>query len=95
MTIDRRNFLRNVMELAWNFARADRSRTFANCLRGAWRMATNIRAAAQELLFRADRNGRLWLAPVGYSPVARALSARPHRRVDAQRAGYLTAQIGQ
>jgi hypothetical protein len=91
MTTDRRNFLRSIMQTAWDFARAEPGRAFADCLRGAWKMIRGLREAGKRLMRAKGRARVLQLSPMLYrSPTAN----RAGSRYAAFKAAYTTAQVG-
>jgi hypothetical protein len=59
MTTARRAELRQIMQIAWSFLRADAGRAFADCLRGAWAWVRKMAKAGPTLAkrLRRSRNG--------------------------------------
>lgn len=88
---------RNVMQMAWSFFREARangeSRSFADCLRGAWAFSKRLAQTAGQFMARARRaGGRVRLSPsLIRSPLGRSLGHGTQRDFQA---AYLTARIG-
>jgi hypothetical protein len=91
MTDQHRDYLRRVMKMAWDFARAEPGRAFGDCLRGAWKMMKGLAEAGRHLM-RAARGARcVQLSPLLYrSPTAN----RSPSRWLAYKAARVTAQVG-
>ncbi len=92
MMADRRAFLRRIMITAWDFARAEPGRAFAECLRGAWKVIRSLHKSGRALM-RAKGSARvLQLSPILYrSPTVNRFGS--DRRA-AFGAAYTTAQLG-
>lgn len=84
---------RNVMLTAWSFRRAEPSRPFADCLRGAWRFTKEMAAEVGRFLARAKKGGgqvRLSRSLVR-SPIGRRYG---HGSLRDFTAAYTTALVG-
>ena len=91
MTTDRRNFLRSIMRVAWDFRRADPGRVFADCLRGAWSMMRGFQEAGAKLMRKARGARCVQLTPLLYrSPTVN----RSPSRWAAYKAARTTARVG-
>ena len=83
------------MLTAWGFSRAEPTRSFGDCLRGAWCWTKRMAATAKAFMAKARRNGGhvSYGSPV-ISPMQRATSGHRHaRRADWHAAGF-TARLG-
>lgn len=95
MTTCRRAFLRDLMAFAWSSFRADPSRSFANCLAGAWHWFKNAaaRAASHAAFMRRHNGGAVALRSMLQSPIRRSLRG-PHGETRARELGYVTSVMG-
>ena len=84
------------MLTAWGFRRAEPTRHFADCLRGAWRMIKRLDNAADKLIARAQKaGGVVRLSPdLTRSPIRRSLSGTRYAGRKAYQAAYHTAWLG-
>jgi hypothetical protein len=84
---------RNVMLMAWSFKRSEPGRTFADCLRGAWRFSKRMAETAAAFMRRARAAGGQvrFTRSLIRSPLARKLG--PGSRAD-YAASYTTAVVG-
>ena len=57
MTDRHRAALRSVMLMAWDFRRSEPARTFAECLRGAWKLSKKLAKSAARVRKAATQNG--------------------------------------
>ncbi len=86
---------RNVMLMAWDFRRAEPSRPFADCLRGAWALSKKLAISVAKLLARAAGVQTLQLSPsLIRSPIQRATRLNRYGQRDDFRAAYTTARLG-
>ena len=91
----RRQFLREVMSLAWRKYRWERSITFADALRHAWEWVKSetARVAAKARHDAAPVKRTIYLRSPGLSPIRRSLTGPYANRV-AWDAGRLTTALG-
>jgi hypothetical protein len=87
---------RNVMLMAWDTRRAIPGRSFAECLRDAWKYEHGLTQACANLLDRARRNGGyVSLSPsLVQSPIRRATTSHRYGGRADYRAAYTTARLG-
>ncbi len=85
---------RQIMGLAWELFR-EGGRSFAQALKGAWRITKGIATAARDFMARAVRNGgRVQFGSPISSPIDRQLGGRRYASVLSRRAAYTTARLG-
>lgn len=95
MTTAHRNRLRSIMTLAWSFRRAEPTRAFADCLRGAWAYCRRLAEAAGNLMARAKGARRLDFSPsLIRSPIQNATRGQRFGRWADHKAAYLTSRLG-
>ena len=95
MTTSQRNFLRSIMQTAWEFHRAEPGRAFADCLRGAWKIITGLHRSGAALMKAKGAAEGLQLSPLLYrSPTVNANRGRPYGRWHAYKAARTTARVG-
>ncbi len=96
MDSKRRENLRSIMSMAWDFKRCELTRSFAECLRGAWKLSKRLAAEGERLRSAARRGGgKVRLSPALYSsPIFRATSRRPYGRYADYKVPYTTARLG-
>lgn len=95
MTTARRNSLRSIMATAWSFRRSEPGRAFADCLRGAWKLAKGMAKAAAKLVARAAKSGgSIRFNDLTQSPVRRALAGQRYAGRRAFVAARTTAFVG-
>ena len=88
--------LREIMLTAWEFRRDEPARTFADCLRGAWKFVRGMKTATAKLMRRARRSGGrvAFSASLIRSPVQRATATQRHAGRADWHGGYTTAKLG-
>ena len=87
---------RAVMLTAWGFCHGEPARTFADCLRGAWKLTKRLAKATAALMHRASRSvGPVSLSPsLIRSPIACVFNGRPGGAHRDFQAALVTARIG-
>ncbi len=87
---------RTVMLMAWASRRAEPTRTFADCLRGAWRWVKGMAADAARIMKRARKAGGVirYSSDLTKSPIKRSLIGNRGAGTTAYTAAYHTAWIG-
>lgn len=100
MTQARRNFLKDVMEMAWSLFRAEQHspdpRTFADALAGSWRWFKGraARMASQPKWAASPRAAPVAFKSMLQSPIRRSLGGAAYANTTAARTGYLTSTLG-
>lgn len=96
MTSERRTFLRDIMELAWDLYRSDPARGFADALRGAWRWTKGraARIASAPRWAKGSRPRTVAFGSMLQSPIRRSLTGLSYAATRAREAGYLTSTMG-
>ncbi len=86
---------RSVMNVAWSSRRAEPTRSFADCLRGAWKFVKRMLASAERLMAKAHQNGgRISFGSVIRSPTSNALRGSRYGRARDWNAGRAIARAG-
>ena len=95
MTDDRRDKLRGIMFLAWDFRRSEPNRDFADCLRGSWKFVKQIAETAAVTRKALRYDGRMSFSPSLISRPIQFASATQVRGVHADfKAARVTGRIG-
>ena len=87
---------REIMLQAWAFQRAEPSRAFGDCLRGAWKLVRGLASAAKKLLRLARRSGgRVCLSSsLIHTPIGAATATARHPGRADWRAARTTGRLG-
>ena len=87
---------RTVMLTAWSFRRAEPTRAFADCLRGAWKWIKRLDKATDKFLANARKAGGVvrFSPDLTRSPIRRSLSGQRYASRKAYSAAYMTARLG-
>lgn len=86
---------RSVMLMAWDAKRAEPTRAFGDCLRGAWALNKRMAKAAAKMLARAAGAKVLRLSPsLIRSPLQRVTRGQRFGRYADFQAAYTTAVVG-
>jgi hypothetical protein len=86
---------RDVMLIAWDFRRADAGRSFADCLRGAWRWVRRMAADTKVFMAKVRGARRIDFSPsLIRSPIANATSGQRFGRWADHKAAHMTARLG-
>ena len=100
MTVARRTFLHDIMEMAWGLFRAEQHgpdpRTFADALAGSWRWFKSraARKASQPKWATSPRAAPVAFKSMLQSPIRRSLGGAAYANTTAACMGYLTSTLG-
>ncbi len=87
---------RFIMLMAWSTKRAEPSRTFADCLRGAWAYEKRAAKSAAKFIATARRNGG-WVhfsPSLIRSPSTNHFAGQTYGRTRDQQAGRMISRVG-
>ena len=87
---------RSIMLMAWGSKRSDPSRTFGDCLRGAWAYEKRAATSAARFMARARRNGG-WVhfsPSLIRSPSTNHFAGQTYGRTRDQQAGISISRMG-
>ena len=94
--VERRTHLRSIMLMAWSFRRADPARSFASCLRGAWKWSKGMAKEAARFMARARKGGGMvrLSSDLIRSPIRNSLRGKRDGRQADYQAAYMTSRLG-